>query len=208
MLVREVMTTPAVTVHAGDSVRRAAEQLLAHRIASAPVLDAEDRLVGIVSEADLLRGRTVRDPRAHLVPSTPERDLPAAGVHEVMSTLPLSVRAGDDVDDAARLLLDHGIKAAPVCEGREVVGVVARRDLLRCFARPDADVRRDVLELLAELGQGAGWDVAVDDGVVRLAPGRGPSVPAPRGGHVAAVIARTVPGVARVLEPAEGRAEE
>lgn len=195
MLVREVMSTPAVTVRADDSVRRAAQVLLRHRIASAPVLDQDDRLLGIVSEADLLRGRTERDPRAHLRPPASPTPAPPATVRDVMSPRPLWVRAGDDVDDAARLLLDHGIKAVPVCEGHRVVGVVARRDLLRGLARPDADVRRDVLALLDELGQGRDWHVEVTDGVVRLSGERAGD----RTLRVASVLARTVPGVVRVL---------
>ncbi|MFP5335308.1 MAG: CBS domain-containing protein [Actinomycetes bacterium] len=195
MLVREVMSTPAVTVRAGDSVRSAAEVLLRHRIASAPVLDEDDHLLGIVSEADLLRGRTERDPRAHLRPPAAPTPAPPETVRDVMSPRPLWVRAGDDVDDAARLLLDHGIKAVPVCEGHRVVGVVARRDLLRGLVRPDADVRRDVLALLDELGQGRDWHVEVTDGVVRLSGERAGD----RTLRVATVLARTVPGVVRVL---------
>jgi CBS domain-containing protein len=192
------MTSPAITLRDDDTVRYAAELLLRHRIASAPVLAEDGSLVGIVSEADLLRGRTEADPRAHLravdvADVAGGADLPPTTVADVMSTRPLSVRAGSDVDDAARLLLDHGIKAAPVTEGRRVVGVVARRDLLRTFARPDADVRRDVLALLDELGQGTDWDVRVDDGVVSLG-GRHE----PRQQRIAAVLARTVPGVVRV----------
>ncbi|UER53442.1 CBS domain-containing protein [Kineosporiaceae bacterium SCSIO 59966] len=196
MLVREVMTSPAVTVQEDDTVRYAAELLLHHRIASAPVVDAGGRLVGIVSEADLLRGRTQRDPRAHLTPppQEPVTDRPASSVRDVMSTRPLSVRAGADVDDAARMLLDHGIKAAPVVEGGRVVGVVARRDLLRSFARPDDDIRRDVLTLLEDLGQGSDWQVDVEDGVVHLySPGGEPRQ------RIASVLARTVPGVVRVV---------
>lgn len=195
MLVREVMSTPAVTVRAGDSVRSAAEVLLRHRIASAPVLDEDDHLLGIVSEADLLRGRTERDPRAHLRPPAAPTPAPPETVRDVMSPRPLWVRAGDDVDDAARLLLDHGIKAVPVCEGHRVVGVVARRDLLRGLVRPDADVRRDVLALLDELGQGRDWHVEVTDGVVRLSGERAGD----RTLRAATVLARTVPGVVRVL---------
>lgn len=201
MLVNEVMTTPVVTVRDDDTVRRAAEVLLEHRIASAPVLDAEDRLVGIVSEADLLRGRTGRDPRAHLRPVGPDPEPPATTVAAVMTTRPLSVRSGADVDDASRLLLEHGIKAAPVVEGHRVVGVVARRDLLKSFARPDADVRRDVLDLLAAFGQDTGWEVQVSDGVVTLTSTE-PERPDAR--QVAPVLARTVPGVVRVRTPAEG----
>ncbi|GAB2687448.1 CBS domain-containing protein [Thalassiella azotivora] len=194
MLVREAMTAPAVTVRARDTVRDAAVLLLEHRIASAPVLDDDGHLVGVVSEADLLRGRTQRDPRSSIRDTGPDTEpAPAVHVETVMATPPLLVRGDDDVDRAARLLLDHGVKMLPVCEGKDVVGVVARRDLLRSLARPDADVERDVRDLLAELGQADGWDLDVVDGVVTL-------YGAPDGARqrIAGVLARTVPGVVRV----------
>ena len=176
-----------------DHVRRAAQVLLEHQIASAPVIDEHGSLVGIVSEADLLRGRTEADPRAHLRPVGGEAVAPPTTVAAVMASLVFTVRAGEDVAEASRLLVDEGIKALPVVDGRQVVGVVARRDLLRCFAREDDDVRGDVLRLLTDLGLGDEWQVEVRDGVVDLA---GPDHPGRQ--RAAAVLARTVPGVVRV----------
>jgi CBS-domain-containing membrane protein len=199
MLAREVMSTPVLTLRPDDTVRHAADVLVHARIASAPVVDDDGTLVGIVSEADLLRGRSPADPRAHLRPVPLDDDDPEPGtgvcVADVMTPRPLSVPAGADAADAARLLLDLGIKAVPVTEGHRVVGVVARRDLLRSLCRPDDEVRDDVLRLLDGLGLAGDWHVAVVDGVVRLS-GRG----AAHGRQVAAVLARTVPGVVRVVQ--------
>src|SRR5680860_358657 len=187
------MTTPVVTLRQDDHVRRAAQVLLEHLIASAPVIDEHESLVGIVSEADLLRGRTEADPRAHLRPVGDEAVAPPTTVAAVMASLVVTVRADEDVAEASRLLLGEGVKALPVVDGRQVVGVVARRDLLRCFAREDDDVRADVLRLLTDLGMGDEWQVEVRDGVVDLAtPDR------PDRQRAAAVLARTVPGVVRV----------
>ena len=200
MLVHEAMTTPAVSVRRDDSVRQAAQVLLEHRIASAPVLDDAGTLVGIVSEADLLRGRTVPDPRAHLLPvQEGMSSAPPERVGDAMSSLVLTVRPDEDVDEAARLLLDSGIKMLPVVDHDRVVGVVARRDLLRTFARSDHDVARDVRQLLGELGQ-PDLQVTVQDGVVTMH-----EAPSPRQQRIAAVLARTVPGVVRVVRT-NGRA--
>ena len=194
MLVREAMTTPAVSVRRDDSVRQAAQVLLEHRIASAPVLDDAGRLVGIVSEADLLRGRTGPDPRAHLLPVQKGRlDAPPERVADAMSSVVLTVRPDEDVDQAARKLLDSGIKMLPVVDRDRVVGVVARRDLLRSFARSDQDVARDVRQLLGDLGQ-PGLQVTVRDGVVTML-----GALSPRQQRIAAVLTRTVPGVVRVV---------
>lgn len=191
MLVREAMTTPAVTLGPDDAVVQAAGVLLQHRIASAPVVDGRGSLVGVASEADLLRGRTAPDPRAHLRP-VDEGPAEAAGgfVRDVMTSPALSVRGDEDVDRAADLLLGHGLKMLPVVREGRVVGVVARRDLLRTSARTDADVRRDVTRLLTELGQGEGVEVVVSGGVVTLVGGTSAT-----GNPTAAVLARTVPGV-------------
>lgn len=200
MLVREAMTTPAVSVRRDDSVRQAAQVLLEHRIASAPVLDDAGRLVGIVSEADLLRGRTVPDPRAHLLP-VQEGGLDALSkrVGDAMSSMVLTVRPDEDVDEAARLLLDSGVKMLPVVDHDSVVGVVARRDLLRSLARSDRDVARDVRQLLEDVGQ-VDLEFTVQDGVVTMV-----DAASPRQQRIAAVLARTVPGVVKVVHT-KGRA--
>ena len=93
MLIHEVMSRPVITLAPDDTVRRAARVLLEHGIASAPVVDAAGRLVGVVSEADLMRGRTEPDPRAHLIPSGQPVDLPADRVAEA-----LGIKAGRRVE--------------------------------------------------------------------------------------------------------------
>ena len=192
MLVHEVMTRPVVTVRDDDTVRFAGAVLLKNAISSAPVVDEDGHLVGVVSESDLLRDRVEDDPRAHLRDTAVESETAALLVADVMSPRVLTVHESDDASLAARLLLDHGVKALPVVHGRRVTGIVARRDLLRALARPDSDVRRDVLALLTEMGQD-GCEVVVDDGTVTLLPHVG------RGDHrVAVMLARTVPGVVRV----------
>ncbi|MFP5346008.1 MAG: CBS domain-containing protein [Actinomycetes bacterium] len=188
------MTSPAVTIQVTDTVRNAANILLQHSIASAPVVGPDGTVVGIVSEADLLRRRTQPDPRAHLAAPVGAPDpAPPSVVSAVMVSPAITVRRDADVDQAARLMLDYGIKMLPVLEGGQVVGVLARRDLLRSLARSDREVYRDVAELLVELGQGDEWKVTVRDGVVTLhgAPDRRQ--------RLAAVLARTVPGVVRVV---------
>jgi len=191
VLIREAMTSPAVAVRDTDHVRTAAKVLLDNRIASAPVVNDAGDVVGIVSEADVLRGRTQADPRAHMRPKDSMDATPEVLVADVMTTPALTVRGDEDVDEAARLLLDYGIKMLPVVESGQVVGIVARRDLLRSFARQDGDIRRDVIDLLAEMGQ-EGVRVVVQDGVVTLMGAQGKQ-------RIASVLARTVPGVVRVV---------
>ena len=200
MFVSEVMNQPAITLSADDSVRYAAQLLLRHRIASAPVVDADGGLVGIVSEADLIRSRLHQDPRAFLLTHDEAADPDEEGpyVADVMAASVVSVQARGDASDAARLLMDSGVRALPVVQGHRVVGVVARRDLLRSLARPDEDVAHDIRQLLDELEYGGGVDIDVEDGVVSL---RGAKTASAQ--RIATVLARTVPGVVRVLTAAD-----
>jgi CBS domain-containing protein len=84
-----------------------------------------------------------------------------------------------DVADAGRLMLERRIKSIPVLRGRQVVGIVARRDLLEVLARNDEDIARDLELLAAEPGSPSPYQVTVRDGVVDLTgppgPGRSPA---------------------------------
>ncbi len=122
--------------------------------------------------------------------------MPVLRVADVMSTRPLTLRPTDEIRTAAVLLADNGIKAAPVVVAHHPVGIVARRDLLRALARSDADIRDDVLDVLADLELEQPVEVAVVDGVVRLHS----ELPIAEH-HVAEVMARSIPGVVRVEGP-------
>lgn len=198
MLVEEAVEFDAVvTLRDDDGVPHAARVLLHHRIPSAPVLDGAGHLVGVVSESDLLRGRVARDPRAHLDPrdgADGADEVPARSVADVMTPHPVTVGVRDDLADALDVLLERGFRTVPVLEGHRLVAVLTRRDVLRTITRQDEDVQGAVRRLLVLDLPDQEWDVAVDDGVVTL-----------NGAHdvasqrIAAILARTVPGVARVV---------
>ncbi|MEV5330308.1 CBS domain-containing protein [Nonomuraea fastidiosa] len=194
MLVREVMTSPAVTVHRADPVRRAIRVLYGNDITAAPVVDESGRLVGVVSELDLLRGEFEPDPRAALRPVPAAGEPPPRRVLEVMTRRPVTVTPATDVTAAIGLMVGERIKSLPVVEGGRVVGMVSRRDLMAMLARSDDDLRRDVVDALREQYPfGPGWDVTVRDGVAELS---GP--PHEHADKIADVLARTVPGIVRV----------
>lgn len=193
MLVREAMRSPVVTVAEDDDVPHTARVLLHHDISSVPVLDGDGRLVGVVSESDLLRGRVGRDPRAHFLPRDEDDAAPPGTVAAVMTREPITVDVGADLADATRVLLARRIKALPVLDGHRLVGVLARRDVLRTLAHSDDDVREAVLARLHEQDPAQDWEVRVTDGVVTL---DGPLHGAAQ--RLAAVVARTVAGVVRV----------
>jgi CBS domain-containing protein len=99
-----------------------------------------------------------------------------------------------DLAEAGRLMLERRIRSIPVVRGRQVVGIVARRDLLEVLARSDGDIARDLEALLAaELGAPSLYRTTVLDGVVEFT---GPIDPTSR--TLASLLARGVPGVVGV----------
>lgn len=193
MRVREVMSSPVITVSPDMRLKEVAELLVSHGISAVPVVE-DGELVGIVSEADLVPLELGPDPRAHLAPvADPPVDLPRVAA-EVMTRAVVALHEDADTAEAGRLMLDRRIKSIPVVRGRRVVGIVARRDLLEVLARRDEDIARDLEALLAsELGAHHPFRMTVRDGIVRLA---GPPDPASR--QLATLLARDVPGVVAV----------
>lgn len=111
MKVREIMTTPVVTVTEDTPVPQIAAVLRGGRISAVPVLDAAGAVVGLVSEYDLLsrRGATAAD---------------------VMTAGVVSVTEDTDVEEVRHLLVERRIRRVPVLAGRDLVGVVARSDVV------------------------------------------------------------------------------
>lgn len=191
MLVREVMTSPAVAVAPGTSLKQAVRLLDEHLITAMPVVDDAGNLVGVVSEADVLRDSLPPDRRSHerLVEiSAPPAHLT---VTDVMTHLPMSVSPDDDLSQAVELMVDTQVKSLPVVESGHVVGVVSRRDVIAVLARQDALIEAEVDEALRVAGVECTVDVV--DGVVHLRDRDDPEIL-----KVAQEIAARVPGVVGV----------
>ena len=174
MRVGEAMTSPAITVRPDTSCKEAAGLLARHRISALPVVDGRGRLVGIVSEADLLPLEAVPDPRALATPVASRREPLPSRVEEVMTREVVSVDEGADLGLVARRMLEAGVRRLPVRRGDRVVGVISRHDLIKVMARSDEDLEADLQRLLAAEGlRLAGLQVRVRDGVVELSRARG-----------------------------------
>lgn len=194
MLARELMTTPVVTLKPDWPLRRAIGVLHRHDITSAPVLDGSGRMVGIVSEMDVMRDAFGPDPRATVRPVEPALDEPPRTVADVMTTRVLSVPENADLEALAELMMSTGVKSVPVTRDGRPAGVVSRRDLIGVLAHSDRRVAADVRRVLGdETAEEPVWRVRVRDGVVHLSA-RGEV----HGVRIAKVLAETVPGVRRV----------
>lgn len=174
--VGDVMTTKVVVVAKEASYRQVAQLLRDHHLTAVPVVSAGREVLGVVSEADLLRKQerhehTEKKPGWQLHPAarTKAEARNAAG----LMTAP-AITVGPDalLGTAARLMSAHHVKRLPVVDAQgKLVGVVSRTDLLRVFLRPDAKIAAEVTALLTEilLTDPATIDVSARDGVVTLA---------------------------------------
>ncbi|WP_018683757.1 CBS domain-containing protein [Actinokineospora enzanensis] len=192
MRAREIMSVPVLTVTPETPVKRVAELLAAKGFTALPVVDGAGRLVGMVGEADVVRGRIPVDPRFRTAAAEDEAPPPRT-VGEVMTVPAVSVDAGADVAAVARVMVAHRHRSLPVAAGGRVIGIVTRGDLVRVLARSDADLETDVRRRLAVFGGPGRWSVRVDDGAVRITD----RFDDPGDRHIARVLAESVPGVVR-----------
>ncbi len=194
MRARDIMSSPVLTVHPETSIKQAASLLAARGFTALPVVDGDERLVGIVTEADLVRDRIPPDPRAHILPGYRESGGPVTTtVGEVMSTPVTAMGPGTDVALLAEALLDAHQRSMPIVDGSRVVGIVTRRDIVRTVARDDETIAGDVRHRLEVYGGPDRWRVDVHDGVVTI----GDRLDDESDRHVATVLAEAVPGVTR-----------
>jgi CBS domain-containing protein len=191
MLVRDVMTAEIVSVTAKSPVKKAIQLMHVHQITAMPVLDEQGGLVGVVSEADVIRGSMIPDRRAHEIPIPVGPSSLPATVGDVMTPRPVTIRSDQDLAAAVELLADTQVKSLPVVDGDRVVGMLSRRDLIAVLARSDEQIGADVESLL--LDGGVPCRVGVVDGVVELT---GQTESHARG--IARVLAASVPGVVGV----------
>jgi CBS domain-containing protein len=172
------MTTDVVTIHDSYGYKEIVETLADHGLSAVPVVDDDRRVLGVVSEADLLHKMEFPgwDPHSRLLERKRvriARDKAGADDAAHLMTAPaVVVGPNTSVTAAAKLMDDEHVKRLPVVDdaGR-IVGVVSRKDLLSLFLRDDEDIRREVVdEVLVRVMwvDPARVNVSVDRGVVTL----------------------------------------
>ncbi|SFE27528.1 CBS domain-containing protein [Streptomyces mirabilis] len=181
--VGSVMTTEVVRATYGTPFKEVARLLGEHRISGLPVVDEDDRVVGVVSETDLMAHQAeAPDPYepkkrfrfAALTRSARQRAAKATAriAGQLMTEPPVTVHADDTIVEAARTMAQHRVERLPVLDGEQrLVGIVTRRDVLQVFLRPDTEIRDEVVEevLVRALWQAPrSIDVSVVEGVVTL----------------------------------------
>ncbi|WP_392959861.1 CBS domain-containing protein [Streptomyces sp. LN245] len=182
--VGSVMATEVVRALYGTPFKEVARLLADHRISGLPVVDEDEKVIGVISETDLM----VRQAQAP-GPGRPKRRFQLAGLTRgarrqaakaqartagrLMSVPPVTVRADNTIAEAARTMTQSRVERLPVVDEEDrLVGIVTRRDLIQVFLQPDDEIRREVIDevLVRSLWLApASVEVGVDEGVVTLA---------------------------------------
>ena len=190
MQARDIMTRNVVTVGPETPVQSVAALLVEHRISGLPVVDAENRVVGIVSEGDLCRRVELGTERRRgrwleFLTDKTELALDYVRAHgqtaaDVMTTKIVQVAPDTPISEVADLFEARRIKRVPVVDHGTLVGIVSRSNLVQAIAafRPpaaptdasDRTIRMNVLKEYADRPWGlhSGSNVVVHDGVVHL----------------------------------------
>jgi len=199
----DLMTAPVITVRPDTAAKDALKLLTVNKFTALPVVD-DNVLVGIVTEADLIRDRIPRDPRNRQGELHTGRHHPAPMLVGAVMTRPVvTMSAGTDLTDLCQALLDEHIRAMPIVDGAKVVGIVTRGDIVRILARDDHTIAADIRHRLEIYGGLNRWRVHVEDGVARIIDTFDDSTDR----HVASMLAQAVPGVVdaqAVFTPSSG----
>ena len=155
MNVSEVMNPHPVTVAPDATFTEVARTMLDHRLAGVPVVDADERLVGLVTDKDLV----IKHARVHFpwylgilgdflqieVPGTDEEIQRALAVtaRDLMEEKMHTVSPDASVEDAATAMVDEGANPVPVVDGGRLVGMVSRMDLVRLLVVEEEDGGQD-----------------------------------------------------------------
>jgi CBS domain-containing protein len=172
--VKDVMTTRVIWVKRDATFREMAVALRANRISAFPVIDDDGKVVGVVSEADMLTKQALADPGVlggllHHKDQAKARGVTAG---DLMSAPVVTVAPEDTVEHAARLMYTHKVKRLPVTDANgHLAGIISRADVLAIFDRKDEDIRGEIAgDVLAGefLIDPSTLGLAVRDGVVTL----------------------------------------
>jgi CBS domain-containing protein len=175
--VKDVMTSRVIWMEEDTPFTIVAAAFEDCRVSAFPVLDQAGRVVGVVSEADLLAKLALADGDVDMpglfggiLRHQQVKKAHATTAGELMTAPPVTVSPEDTVEHAARLMYLRRVKHLPVIDaGDHLVGIVSRADLLSVYSRPDTDIHEEVAADVALSASSADEiSVSVRDGIVTL----------------------------------------
>ncbi|HEV1996893.1 MAG TPA: CBS domain-containing protein [Candidatus Dormibacteraeota bacterium] len=176
LTVLDVMTTEVITASPFDGFKEVAERLFDTRVSALPVVDENRKVIGVISEADVLVKESAETQSGVHFGKVARRDALKAGAviaGEAMTTPAITIHANETVVHAARLMHKRGLKHLPVVDSEErLLGMVSRHDLIKVFSRSDDSIKDEVIkgvfghDLMIDT---LGVTVEVQDGVITIA---------------------------------------
>lgn len=187
MLVKDVMTTKVVKLSPDNSVRQAAKLMFDYHVSGVPVVNDDGRLLGVISEGDLIRRTELCSGASVLMADMTIDPVNRANafirrcswrVGDVMTADPVTIEEEAPLARVAGLMQERGIKRIPVMRDGELVGIVSRADLLQAIfsTKPDETAAGDEAirrSILVRLGENTGLEeldvtVTVTEGIVHF----------------------------------------
>ena len=207
MKVQDLMTRSVLTVRPDTPLKDAAALLSEHRISGLPVVDGERRVLGVLSEGDILfkesNGRESKQGFLERLLAVPqpglELKIAARTTGEAMSAPALTIGPRRPVTEAATTMIDEGVNRLPVIDDEErLIGIITRADLVRAFVRSDAEVEHEIREDVIRRTlwiEPATIHIEVDEGEVSLSG----EVETKGDAELIPTYVQRVPGVVSVL---------
>ena len=175
--VKDVMSGLPVSVSETASFREIVTKLRECRVSAFPVLDVDGKVIGVVSEADLLVKEAVADEPnvvwgllAGIVHHATRAKAAGITAADLMTSPAVTIGPEETVEHAARLMYGRKVKRLPVVDlaGR-LVGIISRSDVLAVFDRTDAEIREEIMtQVIMGRSEPSWYSVIVKDGVVTL----------------------------------------
>ena len=202
--VKDVMSTHVIAVRQGAPYKEMAAMLHEQRVSAFPVINDDNKVIGVVSESDLLPKEALEGtvPRTllSLARQSVRTQVEAVTAADLMTKPPVTIGPDEPVTHAARLMFDRRVKRLPVIsDDGTLLGIVTRSDVLSVYRRPDAEIQHEItndLILGTFLCDPARFDVTVKDGIVTIG---GEPETSPTGHDIIAAI-RHAEGVVAVRD--------
>jgi CBS domain-containing protein len=175
--VKDVMSTHVIAVRRNASYKEMAAMLHEQRVSAFPVIDDDNKVIGVVSEADLLtkqalEGTMPRSMDLSLTTESMRSRTNARTATDLMTKPPVTIGPEETVTHAARLMFDKRVKRLPVVsDDGTLIGILSRADVLSVYSRPDAEIQNQVTEDLilgTFLYDPYAFTITVKDGIVTI----------------------------------------
>ena len=174
--VKDVMSTHVIAIREIASFKEIATRLREQGVSAFPVIDREGRVIGVVSEADLLPKEALEGDVPSVLHSLGHRReearIRATTAADLMTKPAVTIGPDEPVSHAAHLMYTNRVKRLPVTDGDgRLMGIVTRSDVLSVYSRPDGEIYHEITEGLildVFLCDPATFTVTVKDGVVTI----------------------------------------